>query len=153
MEEDELNLFSKKELFKMAHDAKGNSYLLKLMPPTERRKIIDANMHLIGGMSFQNGYPMIKPYTGTTDFEIVGYNERKKCHGTNTCLHFFLDDYQFRDAVWFNLERVTCDISTFDYVFTPDFSLWKNLQTEIYNQNNVYRTRMVGHIGKIVGLM
>lgn len=35
MEEDELNLFSKKELFKMAHDAKGNisrlRYIIKIM--------------------------------------------------------------------------------------------------------------------------
>lgn len=152
MEDTEIwSLFSKKELFRLAHDANGNSLLLKKIPYTKRKKLMDDNMHLMEGMRFHNGYPIIEPYIGSSDFSIVAFNERNKQEHTNSCLHFFLDDYRFRDAVWYNLERITYEISTFDYVFTPDFSLWKNLKTEFYNQKNLYRTRFVGAYWQLCG--
>ena len=50
----DLRLFSTKELYRMAHDARGNSTLLKKIPPTKRRKVMDDNMHLMSGMKFDH---------------------------------------------------------------------------------------------------
>lgn len=152
MEEDEKwSLFSKKELFRLAHDARGNSNLLKLIPPVNRRKMMDDNMHLMKGMRFENGYPIINPYNGPTDFTLTAFIDRKKAATSYSCVHFFLDDYRFRDAVWYNLERTTYEISVFDFAFTPDLSLWKNLKTEHYNQKNLYRTRFIGAYWQLCG--
>ena len=74
----------------------------------------------------------------------MSYKERAKHDGKNEALHFFLNDSEFRDAVWCNLERITYSISKFDYLYTPDFSLWRDLPTDFYNRENVYRTRFVG---------
>lgn len=147
----ESNLFSKKEMFRMAHDAQGNSILLKSIPKTKRRKIMDDNMHLMNGMEFHNGYPVLKPYNGEVQLTPVAYSERTNNPKENTILHFFLDDYRFRDAVWYNLERTTYLISSYDYVFTPDLSLWHNLRTEFFNQKNIFRTRFIGAYWQMCG--
>lgn len=78
MDEENSSLFSKKELWRMAHDARGNSYLLKTIPQAKRRKIMDDNMHLMDGMSFSNGYPILKAYNGPTDFSLISFTDRKK---------------------------------------------------------------------------
>ena len=54
MDNEDLRLFSTKELYRMAHDAKGNSTLFKSVPIIKRRKVMDDNMHLITGMTFKN---------------------------------------------------------------------------------------------------
>jgi hypothetical protein len=151
MEKIQGNLFSTKELYRMAHNARGNSNLLRLIPEKNRRKIMDANMHLMQGMEFENGFPVLKPYTGPTDFSIVSYVDRNKNRGKGQALHFFLDDYRFRDPLWFNLSYTTYSISNYDYVFTPDFSLWRNLRTDFPNMENTYRTRFVGAYWQICG--
>lgn len=138
------NLFSKKELYRMAHDCNGNSYLIKSIPTTKRRKIVDDNMHLMNDMEFDNGYPILKPYNGTIDLNPVPYTERISNPSNKDILHFFLDDYKFRDAVWHNLDHTTYVISLYDYVFTPDLSLWCNLKTEYFNKKNTFRTRFIG---------
>ncbi len=89
-------------------------------------------------------YPQLKPYCGSIDFGYVSYTDRNKYSGKNEALHFFLDDYRFRDAVWCNLEKTTYSISKFDFVFTPDLSLWHDLPTDFYNRENIYRTRFIG---------
>lgn len=151
MDENTGRLFSQRELFRMAHDANGNAYLLKSIPPAKRRKQMDDNMHLMAGMEFEKGFPKLKPYTGTTDFHLVAYSDRKNCPSQLAALHFFLDDYRFRNAVWYNLERTTYSISGFSHMFTPDLSLWCNLQTEYYNLKNIYRTRFVGAYWSLCG--
>ncbi|MDE5811416.1 MAG: DUF4417 domain-containing protein [Muribaculaceae bacterium] len=144
-------LFSRKELFRLAHDANGNSLHIKSIPPVKRRKIMDDNMHLMEGMEFNNGFPVLKPYNGLLNLNPIAYSERSVCPKLNDVLHFFIDDYRFRDAVWYNLERTTCAISGYDYVFTPDLSLWCNLQTEFYNIKNIFRTRFVGAYWQLCG--
>lgn len=145
------SLFSTKELFRYAHDARGNSFRLRGIPVVKRRKIMDDNMHLMEGMSFEDGYPILKPYNGTVQLTPVAYTERGGTHQEDTILHFFLDDYRFRDAVWYNLERTTYNICQYDYLFSPDLSLWRNLQTEFYNMKNIYRTRFVGAYWQMCG--
>lgn len=151
MDKEDLRLFSTKELYRMAHDANGNSTLFKSVPIIKRRKVMDDNMHLMTGMTFKNGYPVLKPYIGTTDLTPIAYSAKSNHPCENDILHFFLDDYRFRDIVWYNLERTTYAISSYDYVLTPDLSLWRNLPTEFYNQKNIFRTRFVGAYWQICG--
>lgn len=151
MEEEYFSLFTKKELWKMAHDARGNSHFLKTIPATQRRKIMDDNMHLMTGMTFKNGYPVLKPYNGSVQFTPVAYTDRTSKPHENEILHFFLDDYRFRNAVWYNLEYTTYVISPYNFVFSPDLSLWRNLRTEFFNKKNIFRTRFVGAYWQICG--
>jgi len=139
-------LFSTKEMYIMEHYKSGRSRRFDHIPLQRRRKIIYENMHLIDGMPFTTNlhYPELAPYTGTTDFVSVSYQERNKHDGKNEALHFFLDDYRFRDTVWCNLEKTTISISKFEYVYTPDLSLWRDLPTDFYNRENIYRTRFIG---------
>lgn len=130
----------------MEHYPNGQSRRFDRIPKQRKRKIIYENMHLIDGITFTKNlcFPELTPYTGTTDFISVSYEERGKHNGKNEALHFFLDDYRFRDAVWCNLEKTTISISKFDYVYTPDLSLWRDLPTDFYNRANIYRTRFIG---------
>jgi hypothetical protein len=140
-------LFSTKEMYIMEHTLKGKSRRFANMPLKQKRKKMYDNMHLIDGMTFTTTglrCPQLAAYTGSTDFITVSYQERKKHDGKNEALHFFLDDYRFRDAVWCNLEYMTYSISRFDYVYTPDLSLWRDLPTDFYNRGNIYRTRFIG---------
>ena len=130
----------------MEHNQNGRSRRFDHIPKQRRRKIIYENMHLIEGMTFTPNlhYPELAPYTGTTDFVSVSFEERNKHDGKNEALHFFLDDYRFRDKVWCSLEKTTISISKFEYVYTPDLSLWRDLPTDFYNRENIYRTRFIG---------
>ncbi len=139
-------LFDRKEMYLQEHNTLGRSNALNKLPVRLKRKMIHENMHLMEGITFTSNlqYPQMKPYCGRVDFDFVSYCDRNKHTGKNEALHFFLDDYRFRDAVWCNLERTTHSISKFDYFFTPDLSLWRDLPTDFYNRENVYRTRFVG---------
>ncbi|MBQ8423035.1 MAG: DUF4417 domain-containing protein [Coprobacter sp.] len=140
------SLFSQKDMFIMEHTLTGKSRKFATLPTKQRRKMIHENIHLIEGMTFTTDlhYPQLAPYTGSTDFMNVSFVERKKHDGRNEAVHFFLDDYRFRHAVWCNLEYTTYSISKFDYVYTPDLSLWRDLPTDFYNRENIYRTRFIG---------
>lgn len=139
-------LFDRKEMYFMEHTIKGESLRLANIPAKKRRKMTYENMQLMSGMVFTSNlhYPKISPYIGETDFTPVSYTERNKHSGKNEALHFFLDDYRFRSAVWYNLDRTTYSIGKYDYVFTPDLSLWRDLPTDFYNKENVFRTRFIG---------
>lgn len=140
------NLFPRKEMYITEHTATGSSTYVASIPKRLKRKMIHENMHLMDGMRFtpQNQFPQLEAYNGPTNFTCIPYNQRNKFDGKNQAVHFFLNDYMFRDAVWCNLEYTTYAIRHFDYYFTPDLSLWKDLPTEFYNKENVYRTRFVG---------
>lgn len=137
----------------MEHTLNGTSTVVQAIPKQIRRKVMDDNMHLMKGMEFENGMPKIKAYNGPTDFELVPYTKRNSASGKGEILHFFLDDYRFRDAVWYNLEYTTYSINKFDYYFTPDLSLWRNIKTEYYNRKNLYRTRFVGAYWQLCGYL
>ncbi len=139
-------MFSKKDMYLVEHNSKGRFWGLAMLPIRQRRKKIHENMHLMEGITFTQSlhYPQMAPFIGPTDFLNVSYKDRAKHDGKNEALHFFLNDSEFRDAVWCNLEYTTYSISKFDYLYTPDFSLWRDLPTDFYNRENVYRTRFVG---------
>ncbi len=146
-------LFSRKEMYILSCKENGRLREWAQKPRVSKRKVIHENMHLMEGMQFTltNSFPIVEAYTGTTDFEIVSYTERKKYDGKGRALHYFLDDYKFRDAVWCDLERVTYMIRNYDIVFAPDLSLWKDLATEFYNKTNVFRSRFVGAYWQLCG--
>lgn len=122
------------------------------MNVTKRRKIMDDNMHLMDGMCFINGMPCLHPYNGTSDFNLVAYHERSKHEGKDEAVHFFIDDYRFRDAVWYSLEKTTHALKKFDIIFAPDLSLWRNAPTEFFNVKNVFRSRFVAAYWQRLGL-
>lgn len=143
---EQLILFDRKEMYLQEHNARGRLNALNKMSTRLKRKMIHENMHLMKYLTFSSNlhYPQMEPCCGTVDFDYVSYCDRNKHDGKNEALHFFLDDYRFRDAVWCNLELTTYSISKFDYVFTPDLSMWIDLPTDFYNKENVYRTRFIG---------
>lgn len=137
----------------MDHNSQGRHRKLAMLPVRQRRKKIHENMHLMEGMTFTQylHYPQMDPYTGSTDFVTVSYKDRAKHDGKNEALHFFLNDSEFRDAVWCNLEYTTYSISKFDYCYTPDLSLWWDVPTDFYNRENVFRTRFIGAYWQLCG--
>lgn len=137
----------------MEHTPAGVSTKIASIPERNKRKMIYDNMHLMQGMSFTptSGIPQMNAYDGNTDFTCVSYLERNKFDGHNQAIMFFVDDYHFRDAVWCNLERTTYSLRKFDYYFTPDLSMWKDLPTNYYNVQNVYRTRFIGAYWQLCG--
>ena len=139
-------MFSKKDMYLVEHNSQGRFRGLTMLPIRQRRKKIHENMHLMEGMVFTRNlhYPQMDLFTGPTDFVTISYKDRAKHDGNNEALHFFLNDTEFRDAVWCNLEHTTYSLCKFDYLYTPDFSLWRDLPTDFYNRENVYRTRFVG---------
>lgn len=149
----ENSLFSRKDMYLLEHTRQGRHRKLAMLPVKQRNKRIHENMHLMRGMTFTSNlqYPQLLPYTGRTDFVSVSYKERKRHSGKGEALHFFLDDYSFRDAVWCNLERTTYSICRFDYLYTPDLSLWRDLSTDFYNRENVFRTRFIGAYWQLCG--
>ena len=149
----QLELFNTKELYLIEHTTSGRSYKLDGLPEKRKRKVLYENMHLMEGMTFTTnlGFPEMRAYTGTTDFYSVPYTERKQHDGHNQALHFFIDDYRFRDAVWYNLEYTTRSISNYDFLFAPDFSQWRDLPTDFYNMENTFRSRFTGSYWQICG--
>lgn len=57
-------------------------------------------------------------------------------------VHFFLDDYQF-NRIWTNVDRYVPMLKQFDYVMSPDFSMYTDFPKalQIYNH---YRKHWVG---------
>lgn len=146
-------LFHDKDLYLMSHNQRGRSFYFDKLPQKTKRKVIHENMHLMEGMTFTstNSFPQMVAYTGNTEFSTVPFTYWKRSEGIGQAVHFFLNDYTFRDKVWCDLERTTLCLSKFDYLFTPDFSLWKDLPTEFPNKENIYRTRFVGCMWQING--
>lgn len=139
-------LFSRKDMYIAEHMPTGTNTVTAAIPKRLKRKMIYDNMHLMRDMEFTstNHFPQMMGYNGTTDLTYVPYNLRNKFDGTNQAVHFFLHDYMFRDAVWCNLERTTYSLSKFSVLLTPDLSLWKDLPTDYYNRQNIFRTRFIG---------
>lgn len=140
------SLFSNKDIYKLEHKANGRSRKIDALPNTSKRKIIYDNMHLLDSIKFTSDgtFPLMEKYVGKIDFDYIAYTERNKHDGTGQALHFFLDDYKFREAVWRKLEYTTMSVCKFDAIVTPDLSLWRDLPTNFYNYQNVYRNRFIG---------
>lgn len=81
---------------------------------------------------------------------LTGFNYAKSATDFDTCLHFFLDDYQF-ERLW-NTPEIYLDLlSKFNAVLSPDFSLYMNMPMAM-KLWNVYRSRLLGHYWQEQGI-
>ncbi len=153
MQEETLPLFSPKERYWVTHTASGKNVRFAELPEREQRKKKYENMHLMTGMKFtvENKMPLVEPYTGGLDFDVVSYTDRGKHDGAGEAVHFFLYDYEI-SSVWNKLERVTHSLYKYDYLFAPDFSLF--VDDDRYHQLNkqdVYRSRFIAAYWQLCG--
>lgn len=140
------NLFNKKELFLMkCQDVEFSRVQKRKNSAKDKMKTFN-NMHLMEGMSFttSHGFPILQAYTGNTNFDIYPYAKRKKLDGHNQALHFFAYDSTFHNAVWNRLETTTYNLRHFDYLFTPDYSLYVDHNLTLQNIEFTYKTRFIG---------
>lgn len=146
-------LFPRKEMYIAEHKSNGANTVTAAIPERQKRKMMYDNMHLMEGMEFtpKHQFPQMKAYNGNTDLIFIPYNQRNKYDGNNQAVHFFLNDYMFRTAVWCNLEHTTFSLRKFDVLLTPDLSLWKDIPTDYYNKQNIFHTRFIGAYWQICG--
>ena len=85
--------------------------------------------------------PIVNPIQGVPT-RLVGFNYALTSKEFDKAVHFYLDDYQF-ERVWRIPEKYIKILRKFDYVFTPDFSLYMDMPKaqQIYN---IYRSRLLG---------
>lgn len=135
-------LFSVKQLY-AAIERTESGWDLKVgsLPADVRREYVYGNRHIASSLLFGGEYPVVKPYNGPVDFEVIGFNQRKKSLGKGQAVHFFLNDRVFRCAMWEKLEKSVHELSKFDAVFAPDFSLWTDLP-DVYNKLSLFQNRL-----------
>ena len=140
------NLLSRKELFLLECQKRKFQRAPKRNESAKKRMRTFNNMHLAKDMEFSSphGFPILQPYQGSIDFEVYPYSKRKGLTGKNQALQFFTYDCNFDNAVWKNLETTTYNIREFDYLFTPDYSLYVDENLTHQNIEFTYRTRFIG---------
>lgn len=81
------------------------------------------NMKHLERLSFTGEYnmPVIKRQEIELKTQTVSFNNRtqKEC----VALHFFVDDYQF-ERIWNNPERYVEMFKKYEYICSPDYSLF-----------------------------
>ena len=85
--------------------------------------------------------PIINPIQGLPT-RVVGFNYALTSKEFGKAVHFYLDDYQF-ERVWRSPERYIEILRKFEYVFTPDFSLYMDMP-KVQQIYNIYRSRLLG---------
>lgn len=87
--------------------------------------------------------PQLFPTQYLDKCEFIPFNYAKSCkERKNKGIHFFIDDYQF-NRLWTNVDRYIDMLSQFQYVMTPDFSIYTDFQKAIQIYNH-YRKHWVG---------
>ena len=95
--------------------------------------------------------PALDAVSFTKDTEFLAFNYAATCKNTeNKSIHFFIDDYQF-ERVWRDPDRYMPILQRFDYVMTPDFSIYTDFPKalQIYNH---YRKHWVGAYMQLNGI-
>lgn len=92
----------------------------------------------------ESGFPELKGCMAKAE-NLIGFNyaksmpdEEKKGKGC----HFFIDDYQF-ERVWASPEKYLDALRGFDFVLTPDFSLYMDMPLPMMIWNR-YRSQALG---------
>lgn len=114
------------------------------------------NMHLINTTHCdKTGYPILAATNAIPD-NLTGFNyvlTNHKNHKTvppGEAVHFFLDDYQF-ERIWQKPEAYINMLKKYDYVLTPDFSLYSDMPAPMQAWNT-YRSRAIGAYWQHEGL-
>lgn len=110
------------------------------------------NLNLLNYVDFEKGVyqmPLIhKEEHVPTD--LVGFNYHKSDKYYAYGLHFYLDDYQF-ERLWNKPDAYYSDISKFDCMLSPDFSLYLDMPESIKIWNT-YRSRLIGAYYQSLGI-
>lgn len=75
--------------------------------------------------------------------DMTGFNYAMTASRTASCVHFFVDDYQF-ERCWRRPDAYTARLGQFQAAATPDFSLYRDMPLPM-QMWNVYRSRTLGH--------
>lgn len=89
------------------------------------------------------GIPAIEPVNLSGDTEFIPFNYVASCkRRTGKSVHFFVDDYQFL-RLWNNPDRYIPTLLQFQYVLTPDFSVYTDFPKALQVWNH-YRKHWLG---------
>ena len=103
--------------------------------------------------------PRIESFTGKFDMpvikkqeielkpETVSFNNRKP---GSVALHFFIDDYQF-DRIWNNPERFVEMFQNYEYICSPDYSLYTDFP-KVLQIYNTYKKQYLGALFQSYGI-
>lgn len=114
------------------------------------RTIKRYNLDILSGVGFGNfEMPELKEASGMPT-QLVGFNYARTTKKYDSFIHFYLDDYQF-ERVWNCPQKYVNLFKKFEGIFTPDFSLYKDmpLPIQIYN---TYRSRLLGKYYQDLGI-
>lgn len=113
------------------------------------QRLLD-NAKFIQSMKFVGRYDM--PVILKQDIELkektVSFNNRtqKEC----VALHFFIDDYQF-DRIWNSPERYVDMLSKYEYICSPDYSLYIDFPKTL-QMYNTYKKQFLGAYFQLHGI-
>jgi len=97
------------------------------------------------------GIPVLDPVIFSELTEFISFNYAASCKNPeNKSIHFFIDDYQF-ERVWNNPDRYIPILQQYEYVLTPDFSIYTDFPKalQIYNH---YRKHWTGAYMQMNGI-
>ena len=125
---------------------KRNTYITDDMSEHHKRILRYENMHLSSGITFtDNGIPELSPYYGELPSlnQIYPYTEKKGLIGTGQGLHMFVADYHFANPLWKRLQYKTMELSKFDLLFAPDYSVFVNPNYKQISIQGIYKSRFI----------
>jgi len=138
-------LFSKKTMFLLEFDKKGNKQAKK----SRHYKEVDEinNMHLMDGIpqSTFNRFPILNAYTGPSnwsDSDFIPFSRRKSEKEKGGVVHCFEQDVFFK-AFWTNMDKSIYELKDFDAVFSPDFTMFVDVP-ETHNKWQLLKSRLCG---------
>ena len=98
------------------------------------------------------GIPTLEAVTFYGDTSFIPFNYAASCKKERESkgVHFFVDDYQFQ-RLWNDPDRYMPMLQQFQYVLTPDFSLYTDfpMALQIYNH---YRKHWIGAYMQMYGI-
>lgn len=74
--------------------------------------------------------------------KMIGFNYAKTSKEKDSCIHFYLDDYQF-ERIWNNPDNYIELLLEYDSMLSPDFSLYLGMPMPMKIWNT-YRSRYIG---------
>ena len=113
-------------------------------------RFIDNVKFLKYGIELTGKYkmPVIKKQDIQLSEKTVSFNNRNQKEGV--ALHFFIDDYQF-DRIWNNPERYIDMFREYEYICSPDYSLYSDFPL-ILQMFNSYKKQYLGALFQKYGI-
>lgn len=93
--------------------------------------------------------PILKPCDFVPE-DIISFNYVLTAKDHSKGVHFYIDDYQF-ERIWNDPHTYIQKLRSFTCVFTPDFSLYREMPIAMMIWN-VYRSRMIGQMCQRMGM-